>query len=181
MSSQRFLFRPQLETLNDRLCPSSTKILPISAFVAQQGHDSVFTPPVPDTQGWTNSTFDPGTGIPTRLVLVDYAGLSAGYLRSMGIDLHTTVTGFVTETPLGNSGLMEVSLNLEATNALTWAINTKDVPDLNAPGASNKAPLELGYRAQELVASTLRYAFQCLVARRNSPVCCSRRPCALRG
>ena len=60
MSHRRFQFRPQLEAFEDRLCPSSTTVLPISAFLAQQGHDHVFTPPVQDQKAWSNSTFDPG-------------------------------------------------------------------------------------------------------------------------
>ena len=106
MSQRRFPFRPQLEAFEDRLCPSSTTVLPISAFLAQQGHDAFFTSPtgVPDAQGWSNSTLDPGA-TPTdtfRVLTVDYAGVVAQWLKqNAGIDLHTTVSGFVTETPRG--------------------------------------------------------------------------------
>src|SRR5262245_964814 len=144
---ERYRFRPQLEAFEDRLCPSSTVVLPISAFLAQQGHDMVFNAPVRDQLAWSNSTFDPGTGIPTRLLQVDYTGQAAQYLLQHGIDLHTSVTGFVTETPIGTSGLMEVSVNLEARNALTWVVNVADGHG-NEP---NTEPIELGYRAQELV------------------------------
>ena len=132
MSHRRFQFRPQLEAFENRLCPSgSTVVLPISAFLAQQGHDNVFAPPVKDQQAWSNSTFDPGATStdPTRLLLTDYAGQAAQYLLQNGINLHTTITGFVTETPIKNGSdpaghqLMEVSLNLEATKALTWVVN----------------------------------------------------------
>jgi hypothetical protein len=159
MSQHQFRFRPRLEALEDRLCPSSTVVLPISAFLAQQGHDTVFAPPMPDTQGWSNSTFDPGSTAtdPTRLLLVDYAGTAAGYLLQHGIDLHTTITGFVTETPVGSSGLMEVSLNLEATNALTFVVNIANI-NANEPGAVNTAPIELGYRVQDLVANPALHA-----------------------
>jgi hypothetical protein len=161
MSRRRVPFRPQVEALEDRRCPSSTTVLPISAFVAQQGHDAFFTYPtgVPDSQGWSNSIFDPGAtpADPTRLILVDYAGLAARWLKqNHGIDLHTTVTGFVTETPLGSSGLMEVSLNLEATNALTWVANGNGI-NANAQGAVLNLPLELGYRADELVGHPERH------------------------
>jgi hypothetical protein len=161
MSQQRFLSRPQLEAFEDRLCPSSTTVLPISAFVAQQGHDAFFTSPtgVPDSQGWNNSTFDPGAtpSDPTRLILVDYAGVAAKWLnQNHGIDLHTTVTGFVTETPVGSSGLMEVSLDLEATNALTWVANVNGI-NANAKGSVPTLPLELGYRADELVGHPERH------------------------
>jgi hypothetical protein len=150
MSQRRFQFRPLLEALEDRLCPSSTTVLPISAFLAQQGHDSVFTPPVRDQLSWSNSTFDPGTGIPTRDLLVDYTGQEAQYLLAHGINLHTSVTGFVTETPISGTNQMEVTVNLEATNALTWVANIANA-NPNQPDAINTAPIELGYRAQELV------------------------------
>jgi hypothetical protein len=161
MSQQRFQFRPNLEPFEDRLCPSSTVVLPISAFVAQQGHDAFFTFPtgVPDEQGWTNSTFDPGStpSDPNRLLLVDYAGVAAKWLnQNYGINLHTTVTGFVTETPLGSSGLMEVSLDLEATNALTWVANSNGI-NANDKGAVLTLPVELGYRADELVGHPERH------------------------
>ena len=131
---------------------SSTVVLPISAFLAQQGHDSVFTPPVRDQLSWSNSALDPGStpSDPARDLVVDYTGQSAQYLLQHGINLNTQVTGFVTETPMGSSGLMEVSVNLEATNALTWVANTANI-DSNQPDALNNAPLELGYRAQDLV------------------------------
>src|SRR5215472_2408503 len=126
MSPRRFSFRPQVEVLEDRRCPSaSTAILPISAFLSQQGHDSVFTPPVRDQLAWSNSVFDPGStpGDPSRQLMVDYTGQAAQYLLQNGINLHTTVSGFVTETSVAGSGLMEVTVNLEARNALTWVAN----------------------------------------------------------
>jgi hypothetical protein len=134
---------------------ASTVVLPISAFVAQQGHDSFFNfgDGVPDEQGWSNSMFDPGAtpADPTRLLTVDYAGVAAQWLKqNYGIDLHTTVTGFVTETSLGSGGLMEVSLNLEATNALTYVTNINGING-NAQGSVLTMPVEAGYRADELV------------------------------
>jgi hypothetical protein len=114
----------------------------------------VFTPPVPDENAWSNSIYNPGTTPtdPTRELWVDYTGQAAQYLLQHGIDLHTKVTGFVTETPIGATGLMEVSVNLEATNALTWVANIANV-NPNQPDAANTAPLELGYRPQDLVAN----------------------------
>ena len=154
MGRQRHKFRPELEALEDRMCPSSTVVLPISAFLSQQGHDSVFTPPVPDENGWGNSIFDPGSTPtdPARFLWADYTGQAAQYLLQHGINLHTTVSGFVTETPIGNTGLMEVSVNLEATNALTWVAGLLNVTNFNLPNYADMAPLELGCRPQDLVA-----------------------------
>ena len=155
MSKKRFHFPLQLEALDARVCPSgsaSTVTLPISAFLAQQGHDSFFFTSVKDEQGWSNSTFDPGatSSDPNRLLTVDYAGLWAQYLLQHGINLHTTVTGFVTETPIVNTGLMEVSVNLEATNALTVVANIEGING-NGQGVAETEPLELGYRPADLV------------------------------
>ena len=155
MRQHRLPIRPQLEAFEDRLCPSGqTVVLPISAFLSQQGTSMVFTPPVPDQLAFNNSIYDPGTtsSDPNRLISVDYTGQAANYLLQHGINLHTQVTGFVTETPMGaNGAIEEVSLNLEATNALTWVA---EVPaaDLDT-SAVNTDPLELGHRPQDLVAN----------------------------
>jgi hypothetical protein len=151
MSQQRFRFRPQLEALEDRLCPSST--LPISAFLSQQGTTVVFTPPVKDQLGWSNSIYDPGTtsSDPSRFNMVDYTGQAAHYLLQNGINLHTKISGSVINTP-APGGLVEVVVNLEATNALTWVANIAGL-NPNLPNVVNTAPLELGYRAQDLVAN----------------------------
>jgi hypothetical protein len=109
---------------------------------------------VPDENAWTNSTFDPGatSSDATRFLWVDYTGQAAQYLLQHGINLHTTVSGFVTETPIGNTGLMEVSVKLEATDALTWVANIANL-NVNQQDAVNTAPLELGYRPRDLVAN----------------------------
>jgi hypothetical protein len=133
---------------------SSTMVLPIADFLAAQSTTAVFTPPVRDQLGWGNSAFDPGTtsSDPSRFMLVDYTGQAAQYLLQHGINLHTAVTGYVTETAIGTSGQIEVSVNLEATNALTWVANIANI-NPSQPNAVNTAPLELGYRAQDLVAN----------------------------
>jgi hypothetical protein len=153
MRQKRIHTNMRLESLEDRCCPSSTVVLPISAFVAQQGTSMVFTPPVPDRLGWTNSVFDPGatSSDTTRFLMADYTGQSASYLLANGINLHTQVTGFVTESTIAG-GMMEVSVNLEATNALTWVANIAGLDTLQ-PGVADIAPLELGYRPQDLVAN----------------------------
>src|SRR5262249_24077755 len=136
----------------DRFCPTVT--LPISSFLSQQGTSTLLTPPVPDELTFLNSTFDPGStsSDPTRLLMVDYTGLAARYLLQHRIDLHTRISGLVTETPIGGTGLMEVSVNLEAVNALTWVAEVPPA-DIDTP-AINTDPLELGYRPQDLVANS---------------------------
>lgn len=153
MRKKRIHARLRLEALEDRRCPSSTVVLPISAFTSVQGTTNVYTPPVPDRLGWQNSVFDPGatTSDPTRFLMADYTGQSASYLLANGINLHTQITGFVTESTIAG-GLTEVSVNLEATNALTWVANIAGL-DTSQPGVANTAPLELGYRPQDLVAN----------------------------
>jgi hypothetical protein len=47
---------------------------------------------------------------------------------------------------------VEVTVNLKARNALTWVANVAGING-NQPDAINTAPLELGYRVQELVAN----------------------------
>jgi hypothetical protein len=157
MSRQRFRITPRFDVLDARVCPSgggSTVVLPISAFLAQQGHDHVFTPPVPDENAWTNSTFDPGatSSDSTRFLWFDYTGQAAQYLLQHGVNLPTTVSGFVTETPIGKTGNMEVSVNLEARNALTWVANIAGI-NPNQSDAVNTAPLEAGYRPADLIAN----------------------------
>src|ERR1700722_390748 len=100
MSRQRFQFRPQLDALEDRLCPSgSTVTLPISAFLSVQGTSTVFNAPLGDYLAFNNSVYDPGTALATgtapptptdvvSLISVDYAGLAANYLAQHGINLH---------------------------------------------------------------------------------------------
>jgi hypothetical protein len=151
MTQQRFRFRPQLEAFEDRLCPSITQ--PISAFLSQQGTTALFTPLVHDQLGWSNSVFDPGTtsSDPSRFNMVDYTGQAAHYLLGNGINLHTAIGGSVIVTP-APGGLVEVVVNLEATNALTWVADIAGL-NPNSPGVVDTAPLELGYRAQDLVAN----------------------------
>jgi hypothetical protein len=154
MRQPRFSFHPRLEALEDRQCPSAATVtLPISAFLSQQGTTSLFTPPVPDQLAAANSIYDPGATStdPNRFMVVDYTGQAASYLLSHGINLHTEVWGFVSETPAAN-GLVEVSVNLEATNALTWVANIANIDPTQAY-PYDTAPLELGYRAQDLVAN----------------------------
>src|SRR5208337_1514166 len=71
--------RMRLESLENRLALSgSTAVLPISAFLAQQGHNTSFTPPVPDQLAWTDSAYDAGnTGNPNLELLADYTGQAA--------------------------------------------------------------------------------------------------------
>ena len=162
INRRRSPFYPQLEALEDRMCPSGTTVLPISAFLAQQGgpgsvfyqnggNNSVFTPPVIDELAWSNGPYDPGVTDSSRFLWADYTGQAAQYvLAHGGPNLNTTVTGFVTETPIGTTGLVEDSVNLEATNCLTWVASTAGIS--SAVDAIDSAPLELGCRPQDLVA-----------------------------
>ena len=160
MNQRRSPFRPQLEALEDRLCPSgSTVTLPISAFLGAQGTSSAFNPPLGDYLAFNNSIYDPGTALATgttpndfvSLISVDYTGQAANYLAQNGINLHTKIIGSVVETTQAN-GLMEVAVNLEATNALTWVAKVK-ISDENTLATNTTSPLELGYRVQDLLAN----------------------------
>ena len=72
-------------------------------------------------------------------------------------------------------------MNLEATKALTWVVNIAGI-NYNEPGAVNTAPLELGYRAQDLVDApgtdprALQRAFPADLGRRRSGRTCRTSP-----
>lgn len=97
---------------------------PLSDFLNAQGTTSFFWPPFPDYLGWANNSTlvsSSGKSLECRFAGIDYAGLSAQYLRDhVGLDLGTAVSGSVHERPLAD-GRAEVSVSLHATNALTFA------------------------------------------------------------
>ena len=113
---------------------------PLSDFLNTQGTTSLFVPPVPDYIGWCGEDAHP----PIRFALVDYAGLAAKWLTTNGgPSLGTVVTGDVNERALPD-GRAQVTVNLSASNALTWAVDCS--------GDVGSDPLLFGYRAQDLLA-----------------------------
>jgi hypothetical protein len=113
---------------------------PFSDFLSTQGTTNVFFPPTPDYIGWCGAAARP----PARFALIDYAGLAATWLQQNGgPSLGTQVSGTVNEKIL-KDGRAEVTVNLTASRALTWA--TDCVGDLSGP-------LLFGYRAADLAAN----------------------------
>jgi len=92
----------------------------------------LFTPPGPNLVGWS----DPNANYFT---LVDYAGLADQLLGGV---LGTTTDGSINEVPQ-TDGRAEVSIVLNAHNALTWAITGLD---------SATGPLLFGHRVQDVAA-----------------------------
>lgn len=97
---------------------------PLSDFLDAQGSTSFFWPPFPDYFGWANNAglvSSAGKSRQCRFAGIDYAGLSAKYLKDVAfLDLGTTVSGKVHERPLAD-GRAEVTVVLHTTNALTFA------------------------------------------------------------
>jgi len=116
-------------------CPAQTTERPLSDWLNAQGTTSGFTPPIPDFLGWYD---------PTYFAAVDYAGLAANYLATHGgPSLGTSLTGSVVETLLPD-GTVEVTVSVNARNALAWAT-------LNASGDPATAPTVIGSRAVDLL------------------------------
>src|SRR5262245_55752015 len=136
-------FRPRLETLEDRWCPSSSR--PIADFLTAQGTTSVFPNGIkaggpaglPDEVGWATSTatFENGTA---RFARVDYTGQDAAFLH---LNLGTTTSGTISERALPD-GTAEDTVNLITHNAFAWA-NHFD-------GITN--PVVFGYLPSQLAA-----------------------------
>lgn len=96
-------------------CAAQTTSRPLSDFLSAQGTTSNFTPPIPDFWGWYDN---PGF---IYFAAVDYAGLAANYLATHGgPNLGTVITGGITET-VQPDGTVEVTVTLNARNALAWA------------------------------------------------------------
>lgn len=97
---------------------------PLSDFLNAQGTTSNFWSPFPDYLGWQNNSTlvsSSGKAFQCRFAAIDYAGLSARYLKDhVGLDLGTTVSGSVHERLLAD-GRAEVSITLHTTNAVTFA------------------------------------------------------------
>jgi hypothetical protein len=96
----------------------------LSDFLNAQGTTSFFWNPFPDYLGWANNptlVSSSGKSLQCRFAGIDYAGLSAKYLKDhVGLDVGTTVSGSVHERPLAD-GRAEVSVSLHTTNAVTFA------------------------------------------------------------
>jgi hypothetical protein len=134
-------FRPRLEALEDRWCPSSPR--PIADFLSQQGTTSVFNFGVsglPDELAASNSSsaISAGNG---RFARIDYTGQDAAFL---GLKLGTTTSGTVSERPLSD-GRAEVTVNLHTHNAFAWA--TTFLPDFT------NGDLLFGYTPAQLQAN----------------------------
>lgn len=117
---------------------------PLSDFLSAQGSTNIFVPPVPDFIGWLSAFASP----PVRFAAVDYAGLAAKYVQDNGGPaLGTQLSGSVNERRLPD-GRAEVIVNLDFTNALTWAFVFDPAGPIDQVAT---APLIFGYRAQDLV------------------------------
>src|SRR5262245_46193101 len=141
-------FRPRLEGLEGRWCPSTTR--PIADFLMAQGTTSVFPNGInpggpaglPDELGWSTSTatFENGTA---RFARVDYTGQDAAFLH---LNLGTTTSGTISERTLAD-GTAEDTVNLITRNAFAWANNFDSITH----------PVPLGYLPSQLAANpTLR-------------------------
>jgi hypothetical protein len=127
-SRNRRRFHPQVETLEQRWTPSTTR--PISDFLSAQGTTSLFpngtattaSPPgslpvgLPDEVGWGTSTATINNGT-FRFARIDYTGQDAAFL---GLNLGTTTTGSISELPL-KDGRVQDTINLTTQNAFAWA------------------------------------------------------------
>src|SRR6516164_2740434 len=134
-----YRFQPQLEALEDRRCPSTTR--PIADFLTAQGTTSVFPNGInpggpaglPDELGWSTSTatFENGTA---RFARVDYTGQDAAFLH---LNLGTTTSGIISERTLPDGTAVD-TVNLITRNAFAWA-NDFDVNNFAA------SPVIFGY------------------------------------
>jgi hypothetical protein len=125
---------------DDVILASGASQRPFSDFLSAQGSTNVFIPPLPDFIGWSNNSPQ------TLFASVDYLGLVAGYLASHGGPvLGTIVDGTVMERPLAD-GRAEVTVEIHATDALTWVL---PIP-FNDIATD---PLAFGYRGTDLLAN----------------------------
>jgi hypothetical protein len=137
-------FRPRLEGLEGRWCPSTTR--PIADFLTAQGTTSVFPNGInpggpaglPDELGWSTSTatFENGTA---RFARVDYTGQDAAFLH---LNLGTTTSGTISERALAD-GTAEDTVNLITHNAFAWANNFDGITN----------PVVFGYLPSQLAAN----------------------------
>lgn len=148
----RHRLQPQLEGLEDRKCPSTTR--PIADFLMAQGTTSAFPnglnpggpAGLPDELGWATSpaTLENNTG---RFARVDYTGQDAAFLHNYyGLpDLGTTTSGTISERALPDGTAVD-TVNLITHNAFAWAnkVNINDLPN---------SPVVFGYLPSQLAAN----------------------------
>ena len=133
-------------------CAAQTTNRPLSDFLSTQGSTSQYFPPIPDYIGWANNPF-------TTFALVDYAGLAANYLATHGgPSLGTTVTGGITETRLAD-GTYEVTVSVNAQNALAWACNAPDITSPTIFGSRAATLLSNPSAPTALVSAQLKVTF----------------------
>jgi hypothetical protein len=145
-------FRPRVEALEERWCPSTTR--PIADFLNAQGLTALFPNGInpggpaglPDEIGWTKPVaFDPAMS-GEQFARVDYTGQDAAFLLAhYGINLGTTTSGTISERVLAD-GTAEDTVNLHTHNAFAWA-NLTDGINPNDP------PVSFGYLPSQLAAN----------------------------
>jgi hypothetical protein len=146
----RSRFRPRLEALEERWCPSTTR--PIADFLNAQGQTSLFPNGVnpggpaglPDEIGFTKPVnFDTSVS-GEQIARVDYTGQDAAFLLAhYGINLGTTTSGTISERVLAD-GTAEDTVNLHTHNAFAWA---------NVTDGTANPPVSFGYLPSQLAAN----------------------------
>jgi len=95
----------------------------VDEFLAAQGTQSTFFPPVPDYVGWAGGDFE-------TFALVDYAGVADAYVQEQSgfgrWQPWTLISGSVLECPLPG-GRAEIRVHLSSDNAMGFAQSIADL------------------------------------------------------